>query len=121
MPILNWLTREEDIRAATRVSYRLLEEASGLSAGDPNCENILIQGNNLEALKSLLPFYAGRVNCIYIDPPFNTGQAFPDYDDNLEHSAWLGMMYPRLEMLHELLAFQGSLFLHLDDNQLGNL
>ena len=118
MPILNWLTREEDIRAATRVPYRLLEEAAGQSAGDPNCENILIQGDNLEALKSLLPFYAGRVNCIYIDPPFNTGQAFPDYDDNLEHSTWLGMMFPRLEMLHELLAFQGSLFLHLDDNQL---
>ena len=118
MPILNWLTRDGDIRATSRVPYRLLEEAPGLSAGDPHSENILMQAENLEALKALLPFYAGSVRCIYIDPPFNTGQAFPNYDDNLEHSIWLGMIYPRLEMLHELLSPQGSLFIHLDDNQL---
>ena len=118
MPILNWLTRDRDIRAASRVPYRLLEEVPDLSAGNFGSENILMQGDNLEGLKALLPFYAGRVKCIYIDPPFNTGQAFPNYDDNLEHSIWLGMMYPRLEMLHELLSPQGSLFIHLDDNQL---
>ena len=117
MPILHWLTRDEDLRAATHVPYRLLEEAADLSAGDPDSGNLLIQGDNLEALKALLPFHAGQVQCIYIDPPFNTGQAFPDYDDNLEHSIWLGMMYPRLEMLHQLLAPHGSLFLHLDDNE----
>ena len=118
MPILQWLTRDEDIRAASRVPYYLLEEAPELSSGDPDSENMLVQGDNLKALKSLLPFYAGRVQCIYIDPPFNTGQAFPDYDDNMEHSTWLGMMYYRLEILHEMLSPQGSLFIHLDDNQI---
>lgn len=72
MPMLNWLTREEDVRAAGRVPYRLLEEVSDLSAGDREAGNMLIQGDNLEALKALLPFYAGRVKCIYIDPPYNT-------------------------------------------------
>ena len=117
MPILHWLTRDEDLRAAAHAPYRLLDEAIDLSAGEPGAGNLLIQGDNLEALKALLPFHAGQVQCIYIDPPFNTGQAFPDYDDNLEHSIWLGMMYPRLEMLHQLLAPHGSLFLHLDDNE----
>ena len=97
MPILNWLTREEDIQAGRRAPYRLLEEVPELSAGDPGSENILVQGDNLQALKALLPYYAGRVKCIYIDPPFNTGQAYEDYDDNIEHSIWLGMMYARLE------------------------
>ena len=89
MPILNWLTRDQDIGAAKRVPYRLLEDAPELSAGDPNNDNMLIQGDNLEALKALLPFYAGQVTCIYIDPPFNTGQAFEHYDDNVEHAIWL--------------------------------
>ena len=92
MPILHWLTRDEDIRAATRVPYRLLEEVSDLSAGDTDADNILIQGDNLDALKALLPFYAGQVKCIYIDPPYNTRSAFEHYDDNLEHSKWLAMM-----------------------------
>ena len=69
MPILNWLTRDEDIRAAQRVPYRLLEEVLDLSAGDRNSGNMLIQGDNLDALKALLPFYAGRIKCIFIDPP----------------------------------------------------
>jgi len=72
MPILNWLTRDEDIRAAQRVPYRLLEEVPDLSAGNRDSGNMLIQGDNLDALKALLPFYAGRVKCIYIDPPYNT-------------------------------------------------
>ena len=63
--------------------------------GDPDSGNILIQDDNLEALKALLPFYAGRVKCIYIDPPYNTGSAFEHYDDNLEHTQWLGMIWPR--------------------------
>ena len=63
MPILSWLTRDKDIRATSRVPYRLLEEAPGLSSGDPHSENILMQSNNLEALKALLPFYTGRVKC----------------------------------------------------------
>ena len=96
MPTLNWLTRDADIHAAARVPYRLLEEAPGLSTGDPDAGNMLIQGDNLEALKVLLPFYAGQVKCIYIGPPYNTRSAFEHYDDNLEHSRWLAMMWPRL-------------------------
>lgn len=118
MPILNWLTRDEDIRAASRVPYRLLEEAPDLSAGDLDSENILIQGDNLEALKALLPFYAGRVKCIYIDPPFNTGQAYERYDDNIDHSVWLGMMYARLELLREFLSQSGTIAIHLDNEEL---
>ncbi len=69
MPYLSWLTREEDIRSASQAAYRLLEEVPEHGAGDPNSENMLIQGDNLEALKALLPYYAGKVKCIYIDPP----------------------------------------------------
>ncbi len=117
MPTLHWLTRDEDLRAASRVPYRLLEEAPDLSAGDPNADNILIHGDNLEALKALLPFYAGRVKCIYIDPPYNTRSAFEHYDDNLEHSQWLAMMWPRLELLRELLTEDGSIWVSIDDNE----
>ena len=117
MPILHWLTRDEDIRAATRVPYRLLEEASDLSAGDADAGNMLIHGDNLDALKALLPFYAGQVKCIYIDPPYNTRSAFEHYDDNLEHSKWLAMMWPRLEILRELLSEDGSIWVSIDDNE----
>lgn len=117
MPTLNWLTREADVRAATRVAYRLLEEVPEYSSGDGGTGNMLIQGDNLDALKALLPFYAGRVKCIYIDPPYNTRAAFEQYDDNLEHTRWLAMMWPRLELLRELLAEDGSIWVHLDDNE----
>ncbi len=117
MPILNWLTRDEDVRAAQRVPYRLLEEAPELSAGDPASGNMLIQGDNLDALKALLPFYAGQVKCIYIDPPYNTRSAFEHYDDNLEHTQWLAMMWPRLELLRELLTEDGSIWVSIDDNE----
>ena len=117
MPILQWLTRDEDIRRAARVPYRLLEEAPELSVGDPASGNMLIQGDNLEALKALLPFYAGRVKCIYIDPPYNTQSAFEHYDDNLEHSQWLAMMWPRLELLRELLSEDGVLIMSLNDDE----
>ncbi|NAZ38315.1 site-specific DNA-methyltransferase [Rubellimicrobium sp. CFH 75288] len=117
MPILNWLTRDEDIRTAQRVPYRLLEEVPELSAGDGGAGNMLIQGDNLEALKALLPFYAGRVKCIYIDPPYNTRSAFEHYDDNLEHTQWLAMMWPRLELLRDLLAEDGSIWVSIDDNE----
>ena len=89
----HWLTRDEDLRTASRVPYRLLEEAPDLSAGEPDAGNMLIQGDNLEALKALLPFYAGRVKCIYIDPPYNTHSAFEHYDDSLEHTQWLAMIW----------------------------
>lgn len=117
MPILHWLTRAEDIRAARSVPYRLLEEEASLSHGDPDAGNMLIQGDNLDALKALLPFYAGRVKCIYIDPPYNTRSAFEHYDDNLEHTQWLAMMWPRLELLRDLLAEDGSIWVSIDDNE----
>ncbi|MFT3941572.1 site-specific DNA-methyltransferase [Rhodopseudomonas sp.] len=117
MPILNWLTRDSDIGAAKGVPYRLLEEATELSAGDPDAGNMLIQGDNLEALKALLPFYAGQVKCIYIDPPYNTRSAFEHYDDNLEHTQWLAMMWPRLELLRDLLSEDGSIWVSIDDNE----
>ena len=97
--------------------YRLLEEAPALSAGEPDAGNMLIQGDNLEALKALLPFYAGQVKCIYIDPPYNTRSAFEHYDDNLEHTQWLALMWPRLELLRELLAEDGSIWVSIDDNE----
>lgn len=76
MPTLHWLNDEEARRATRRVPYRLLEEDPTFSYGDPHTQNMLIQGDNLAALKSLLPYYAGQVKCIYIDPPYNTGGAF---------------------------------------------
>lgn len=117
MPTLRWLTRDEDVRAAEKVPYRLLEEDPALGYGDRDTGNMLIQGDNLEALKSLLPFYAGQVKCIYIDPPYNTGSAFEHYDDNLEHSKWLAMMWPRMELLRELLTEDGSIWINLDENE----
>jgi adenine-specific DNA-methyltransferase len=78
---------------------------------------MLIQGDNLDALKALLPFYAGQVKCIYIDPPYNTKSAFEHYDDNLEHTKWLSMMWPRLEVLRDLLSEDGSIWVSIDDNE----
>lgn len=117
MPTLRWLTRDQDVRAAEKVPYRLLEEVPELGYGDRDTGNMLIQGDNLEALKSLLPFYAGQVKCIYIDPPYNTGSAFESYDDNLEHSMWLAMMWPRLELLRELLDENGVLLISVNDDE----
>ncbi|MDD2335320.1 MAG: site-specific DNA-methyltransferase [Geobacteraceae bacterium] len=117
MPVLTWLTRENDLKLAQNAPYRLLEELPELSAGEASTENTLIQGDNLDALKALLPYYAGEVKCIYIDPPYNTRSAFEHYDDNLEHSQWLAMIYPRLESLRELLAEEGSIWVSIDDNE----
>ncbi len=79
--------------------------------------NVLVHGDNLEALKALLPFYAGQVKCIYIDPPYNTGSAFEHYDDNLEHSTWLNMMYPRLKLLRDFMREDGSIWISIDDDE----
>jgi adenine-specific DNA-methyltransferase len=117
VPILDWMSRKEDVVAAARVPYRMLEAVPGLDGGDADHANMLIQGDNLEALKSLLPFYAGQVKCIYIDPPYNTRSAFEHYDDNLEHAQWLAMIYPRLVLLRELLAEDGSIWVNIDDNE----
>ena len=117
MPTLDWMTRSEDVRAADSVPYRLLEAQPELNGGSGDAANMLIQGDNLDALKALLPYYSGRVKCIYIDPPYNTRSAFEHYDDNLEHSQWLAMIYPRLVLLRDLLAEDGSIWVSIDDNE----
>lgn len=117
MPLLHWLNKDSATKAAAKSAYRLLEEIPDLSYGDKDSENLLIQGDNLEALKALLPFYAGKVKCIYIDPPYNTKSAFEHYDDNLEHSQWLSLIYPRLELLWALLSDDGSIWISCDDSE----
>lgn len=116
MPILEWLNKEEAVKTADKVPYRLLKANKKLSYGEQS-KNMIIKGDNLEALKALLPYYKGQVKCIYIDPPYNTGGAFEHYDDNLEHSTWLSMMYPRLELLRELLSEDGSIWISIDDDE----
>src|SRR5574343_595556 len=117
MPILQWLNKNQAVKTVSQCAYRLLEEVPALSYGDAVNRNMLIQGDNLETLKALIPFYAGQVKCIYIDPPYNTRSAFSHYDDNLEHSIWLSMIYPRLELLRELLSEDGSIWVSIDDNE----
>ena len=117
MPILNWLNKDQAVNIAKNCDYRLLEEVPSLSYGDAESENLLIQGDNLEALKALIPFYAGKVQCIYIDPPYNTNSAFIDYDDNLEHGLWLTLIYPRLELLWNLLTSDGTIWISCDDRE----
>ncbi len=117
MPTLNWLTKEQDLKTAANTPYRLLVEEEKYSCGDPETENIILQGDNLEALRALLPFYAGQVKCIYIDPPYNTGSAFEHYDDNMEHTKWLSMMYPRLELLKQFLREDGFICCHINDDE----
>lgn len=116
MPILEWLNKEEAVKTADKVPYRVLKANEELSYGEQS-ENMIIKGDNLEALKALLPYYKGRVKCIYIDPPYNTGSAFEHYDDNLEHSMWLSMIYPRLELLRDLLSENGSIWISIDDRE----
>ena len=117
MPTLDWLNKGSALQTARQTPYRLLEHDPALSYGDTDTGNLLIQGDNLEALKALVPLYGGQVKCIYIDPPYNTKSAFEHYDDNLEHSKWLSLMYPRLELLRELLAEGGSIWVSIDDNE----
>ncbi|HDS1220728.1 TPA: site-specific DNA-methyltransferase [Stenotrophomonas maltophilia] len=118
MPLLNWSNRDEDLTRSALTPYRLLEPVASLSYGEAESPNMLIEGDNLDALKALLPYYAGQVKCIFIDPPYNTKSAVSDhYDDNIEHSQWLSMIYPRLELLRELLSEEGSIWITLDDNE----
>ena len=117
MPILDWMNKKQALTAADKTPYKVLVENKDLSYGDQSLGNMIIKGDNLEALKALLPYYKGQVKCIYIDPPYNTGKAFDHYDDNLEHSIWLSLMYPRLELLRDLLSEDGSIFVQIDDNE----
>ena len=117
MPTLDWLNRAAAFTTSAQVPYRLLEPVSTHGDAQSAAGNLLIQGDNLEALKALLPFYRGQVKCIFIDPPYNTKSAFEHYDDNLEHSQWLSMMLPRLQLLRELLSEDGSIWVTIDDNE----
>jgi len=115
MPTLNWMGREKATKSVKDVVMKILREDKSLSYGSG--DNVLVHGDNLEALKALLPFYAGQVKCIYIDPPYNTGSAFEHYDDNLEHSTWLNMMYPRLKLLRDFMREDGSIWISIDDRE----
>lgn len=112
---LMWYGKEQEIS----VEPRLLIERPELSntAAAPDTENMLIHGDNLLALKALESKYAGQVKCIYIDPPYNTGYAFEFYDDNLEHSQWLNLIRPRLQILWNLLETNGSIWISIDDDE----
>lgn len=140
MPTLNWIGKDKVINHHLDVPYRILEKQYTYNAKES--ENKIIHGDNLEALKSLLPEYEGRIKCIYIDPPYNTGNEGWVYNDNVNdpkikkwlgevvgkesedltrHDKWLCMMYPRLKLLHRLLADDGAIFISIDDNEQANL
>lgn len=110
---LTWVGKYEDKAIEPRI---LLEDVSK-SYGDPSSENMLIHGDNLIALQALQQDFAGRVKCIYIDPPYNTGNAFDYYDDGVEHSIWLNLMRQRLVLLRELLSEEGSIWIQIDDEE----
>lgn len=116
---LTWIGKDERPKLEPRI---LIEDPALSYCGKEQkpggiYDNVLIKGDNLLALKALEQEYAGKVKCIYIDPPYNTGSAFEHYDDGLEHSLWLTMIRDRLEMLHRLLAVDGSIWVSIDDNE----
>ena len=142
MPTLNWIGKEAVVKHHKEVPFRLLEPVPGLSCGDGGSGNLIVQGDNLHALKALLPRYAGQVKCIYIDPPYNTGNEGWVYNDNVSspeirkwlgevvgkegetldrHDRWLCMMYPRLVLLKQFLREDGAIFVSIDDNEVAAL
>ncbi|MEI7423126.1 MAG: site-specific DNA-methyltransferase [Prolixibacteraceae bacterium] len=110
---LGWPGKELEIKPEPRV---LIEDPTK-SYGEPTTENMLIHADNLLALKALEQRFTGKIKCIYIDPPYNTGNAFEHYDDGLEHSMWLNLMKPRLELLYKLLSNEGSIWISIDDDE----
>ena len=142
MPSLNWIGTDAVVRHHKDVPYRLLEPVSALSCGDADSGNLIVQGDNLDALKALLPRYAEQVKCIYIDPPYNTGNEGWVYNDNVNspeirrwlgevvgkegetldrHDRWLCMMYPRLVLLKQFLRDDGVLFCSIGEDEIGHL
>jgi adenine-specific DNA-methyltransferase len=142
MPVLDWIGKQAVVKHHRDVPYRLLEPVPELSSGAADSGNLIVQGDNLLALKALLPRYAGQVKCIYIDPPYNTGNEGWAYNDNVNspeirkwlgevvgkegetldrHDRWLCMMYPRLVLLKQFLREDGAILVSIDDNELGNL
>ena len=114
---LTWIGKNHPDYDIANIEPRILIEDPGKSYGDPTSENMLIHGDNLLALKALLPEYEGKVKCIYIDPPYNTGNAFEHYDDSVEHSTWLSLMKPRLELLRALLSEDWSIWISIDEKE----
>ena len=108
---LTWVGKYEE----EKLEPRILIEDKSKSYGDSNTENMLIHGDNLLALMALQSEFSGKVKCIYIDPPYNTGNAFEHYDDGIEHSIWLSMMKKRLELLQKLLSEDGFIFVQIDN------
>lgn len=148
MPTLNWIGKDKVINHHAEVPFRVLEHKYGFRGDNPNdtsethSGNKIIHGDNLEALKALLPEYEGKIDCVYIDPPYNTGNEGWVYNDNVNdphickwlgevvgseredfsrHDKWLCMMYPRLRLLYQLLSQQGVIFISIDDNEYNNL
>ncbi len=112
---LTWLGKEDEIKIEPRILIEDKEKSN--CKNDFDTENMIIHGDNLLALKALEQKYSGKVKCIYIDPPYNTGSAFEHYDDNLEHSTWLSLMKPRLEILRNLLSNDGSIWISIDADE----
>lgn len=110
---LTWVGKYEEDRFEPRILIEDMEK----SYGDASSDNMLIHGDNLLALKALERDYTGKIRCIYIDPPYNTGNAFEHYDDDLEHSIWLNMLYKRIRILHSLLAENGTLWISIDSTE----
>ncbi len=147
MPTLHWIGKDKVINHHMDVPFKVLEHSYGFDNGTQTKQvtksgNKIIHGDNLEALKALLPEYEGRIKCIYIDPPYNTGNESWVYNDNVNdpkikkwlgqvvgkeaedltrHDKWLCMMYPRLKLLHKLLAEDGVIFISIDENEVSNL
>jgi len=121
---LTWIGKENRPRLEPRILLEdpaLSHHAKARRSKADFFDNRLIFGDNLLALKALEAEFAGKIKCIYIDPPFNTGEMFEHYDDGIEHSIWLTQMRDRLEILHRLMTNDGTLFVHIDDNELGYL
>jgi adenine-specific DNA-methyltransferase len=142
MPTLNWIGKEAVVNHHQQVPFHLLKDVPELACGHPGAGNLIVQGDNLVALKALLPYYAGQVKCIYIDPPYNTGNEGWAYNDNVNsplirewlgkvvgkegetldrHDRWLCMMYPRLVLLKQFLRQDGAIFVSIDDNEVASL
>ena len=114
---LVWEGKETPLRPEPRILIEKPELSYSVDGENVSKDNILIHGDNLLALKALEKDYSGKVKCIYIDPPYNTGSAFEHYDDNFEHSTWLNLMKGRLEILNRLLSNDGSIWISIDDEE----
>ena len=142
MPTLNWIGKEAVVNHHQRVPFHLLRDVPDLACGEPGDGNLIVEGDNLVGLKALLPYYAGQVKCIYIDPPYNTGNEGWAYNDNVNspvirewlgqvvgkegetldrHDRWLCLMYPRLALLKRFLRADGSIWISMDDSEIGLL